>query len=454
VTAASGQFFETRGDFPIGPPYEPVSIAIGDFNRDGKLDIATAPYLVSSQIAVMLGNGDGTFGKPTYYAVGQQPFSIATADLNNDGNPDLVVANSLATTVSILLGNPDGAFQVFGTASLNSEPSFVSVGDFNADNIPDLVVADSPYVTVLLGKGDGTFGSPLDVNLSPQFPDAIATGDFNHDGRLDISVCSFFGSAGEINVLLGRGDGTFQPPITYQLGLTPDSIMSADLNGDGNLDLLIADGVGSGLYVMLGRGDGTFGTAVGYSVDFPNAVAIADVNGDGNVDVVAASNLLVSGAASVLLGNGDGTLRSPINYSTGKGSAAVAVGDLNGDHKQDITIADDTSSYVAVLLNTGTLSLSPSTPLQFQPQFVGTTSPPQTVTLTNRAQNDLTITSTNVTGNFLLTTTCGKSVPPGERCQLKTRFQPKASGLNRGLISIFDSASTKPQIIELFGVGK
>jgi len=180
---------------------------------------------------------------------------------------------------------------------------------------------------------------------------------------------------------------------------------------------------------------------------------VSDFNGDGKQDVAAGSTLLVTGGVSVLLGNGDGTLRPPLNYAVGKNATSVAVGDFNGDREQDIAVADSISSNIGVLLNTGTVGFAPSTPLRFLPQKIGRISPVQIVTLTNRGRQSLTVTSTTVSGDFILTTACSRSVPPGGKCQLKVQFQPKKVGLRRGLASIVDSASTQPQVIELFGQG-
>jgi hypothetical protein len=155
----------------------------------------------------------------------------------------------------------------------------------------------------------------------------------------------------------------------------------------------------------------------------------------------------------VLLGNGDGTFQPVVNYPAGKGLAFVDVGDFNGDHKPDLVVA--LSSAVAVLLNTGVVSFSPTTPLNFPQQLVGTTSAPQKVTLTNTGSAALSISSMSVSSPFQLDsgTTCATSIAPGGNCILSVVFQATAEGTKNGLLSIHDSASTKPQVIDLSGAG-
>ena len=231
--------FETRGSTLIVS--EPFSIALGDFNHDGRLDLAATSFS-TSQVAVLLGNGNGTFQAPVYYAVGFEPESVAVADFNNDGNLDLAVTGFGSTTgiISILLGNGDGTFQPASDLTLDDYPTFVAVGDFNGDHIPDLVTSDPPYISVLLGNGDGTFQPPINNKLfAPLTPDAVGLGDFNGDGKLDLAVAGQFGGSSQVDILIGNGDGTFQLGASYSIGGGPSTMAVADFRGIGKLDLVI-----------------------------------------------------------------------------------------------------------------------------------------------------------------------------------------------------------------------
>jgi hypothetical protein len=457
LSAAASAQFETRSSSPI--VYSPTSVAVADFNHDGKLDLAVAAWYYG-QVAVLLGNGNGTFQPAVYYNIDSQlesVQSVAVADFNHEGNIDIAAADRLGQNISVLMGNGDGTFQSPVPFPTTAQPNYVSVGDFNGDGYPDLVVIDSSiigYVSVLLGNGDGTFQLPIDT-IPPVPPVAIGLGDFNRDGRLD--VASVGGANGQLTILLGNGDGTFTTGASYSVGTQPNYIAVGDLDGDGILDIAVTDGIGSQIRIFLGNGDGTFRAGAIYPAFFPAAIQIADLNGDGKPDLVFLSETqpFLYTAVVVMLGNGDGTFRPATSYQQFKEGAFIAVGDVNGDHMPDLVVADYGGNAVGVLLNTGLASFSPTTPVSFPAQFVGTTSSPKNVTLTNTGTTTLSITSISVSKPFLLGTkaTCGTSVAPGAKCTLSVVFQPTVMGLKTGLLVLNDSASSKPQVIELSGTG-
>jgi hypothetical protein len=332
----------------FGAGSAPLSVATGDFNGDGKLDLVTANS-GSNNVSVLLGNGDGTFQSAVDYAVGSNPRSVAVGDFNGDGKLDLVVTNESTNNVSILLGNGDGTFQPAVNYTVASGPHSVAVGDFNGDGRLDLAIANfvSGNVSVLLGNGDGTFQSALDY-AGGSNPNSVAVADFNGDGKLDLVVANQGSS--NVSVLLGNGDGTFQAALNYSAPRA-EWVAVADFNGDGKLDLAVASGGCrrgcGGLSVLLGNGDGTFQAAVQYAGGLGHfSLAVGDFNGDGKLDLVVTNES--TNNVSILLGNGDGTFQSAVEYAGGSGPISVAVGDFNGDGKLDIAVAQLLNGTVSI----------------------------------------------------------------------------------------------------------
>jgi hypothetical protein len=303
------------------------AFAIGDLNGDGIPDLAVALYCLggdacgsgtSGGVSVMLGNGDGTFQSPVVYAVsGYGATSVSIGDLNGDGYPDLVVGDWLV------------CYGYFGTCNGG--------------------------VSVLLNNGDGTFQPDVTYTSNGFNVSSIAIADVNGDGILDVVIgngCSDSRNQcylSSVDVLVGNGDGTFQPAVSYSTGLYIASIAIGDVNGDGYPDV-VATGEGapySQVAVLLNNGEGTFQTPVTYDSGgtSPSSIAIGDINADGKPDLVA-SNWCLTGepchsGIDVLLGNGDGTFQAPVGYRTGGWrDNSVAIGDLNGDGIPDLAVGD------------------------------------------------------------------------------------------------------------------
>jgi FG-GAP-like repeat len=298
--------FGAPTDFAVGDT--PVHVAVADLNRDGKLDLAVANCTSACEsgpgdVSVLLGNGDGTFAPKTDLATADHPDAVAVADFNRDGKPDLAVA-AQSRKLSVLLGNGDGTFGTKTDLNAGPNPSFVAVGDLNRDGKPDLALADNS-ISELLGDGAGGFGAETGVGSASE-PISVVVNDLNRDGKLDLAAPNFL-DANSISVVLGNGNGTFGPTKAYSISppggcgggvhgsfCNAISLAAGDLNGDAKPDLVTTLGGGS-VAVVLGTGTGEFGSPA----FFPSAyasVAVGDLNRDGRPDLVTGG-----GTVSVLV---------------------------------------------------------------------------------------------------------------------------------------------------------
>ena len=354
----------TRTNYDVGS--QPDSVVVGDFNGDGRLDLAVA-NAGDGTVSVLLGRGDGTFQSPMQYTVGPRGrFSqIAVGDFNGDGQLDLAVSNFGSNNVGVLLGKGDGTFRSAGSYKVGANPGAVAVADVNGDGKLDVVVANQNCnnghgpcgpgsVSVLLGNGDGTFQAHKEF-ATAMGPNWVTVGDFNGDGKLDLAVpCGGSReSTSKLSILLGNGDGTFLGPVSYELNSNGASVAAADFNGDGKLDLAIADNMGF-VSIFLANGDGTFRTRVDYPIGYHpwGSIGIGDFNGDGNLDLAVATN--GPNLVTILSGKGDGTfLSSGAGSLTGLSPQGVAVGDFRRNGKLGLAVPVRSSNVVSILLQGG-----------------------------------------------------------------------------------------------------
>ena len=341
----------------------PFFVVAADFNEDGKVDLAVTDN-ANSLGAILLGNGDGSFGAPVTYGVGTAPQGMAVGDFDGDGHLDLAVANSGSADVSILRGNGNGTFQAAVNYPAGPNPWSVAVSDLDGDGDLDLAVANrinpGGTASILLNNGSGAFGAPTSFATGVNAR-SVAIGDFNRDGRLDLAVANegFF----NISTLLGNGNGTFQAAVNYPAGSAPRFVTTSDVDGDGILDLAVTDGNDNVVYVLRGKSGGTFAVAVPYQVGRrPDGVASADFNGDGRPDLVTAnttqdSETFGSWNVSVLLNTTTfaptGFLAAKVNYPVGVGPNSLATGDFNGDGHLDLVAANINSNTVSYLQGVG-----------------------------------------------------------------------------------------------------
>ncbi len=322
-----------------------ASVAVGDFNGDGKQDLAVA-NAGANNVSIFLGDGFGHFSATTSVGAGDGAWSVAVGDFNGDGKQDLAVADRASGKVSILLGNGDGAFSFVADYTIGTYPFSVVVGDFNGDGNQDLAVGDrgSNDVAILLGDGAGNFS--VSGNVPADNPLAVAVGDFNNDGNQDLAIASR--NTNSVSILLGDGAGNFSAAITFAAGDTPQAVAVGDFNNDDQQDLVVANRTGY-VSILLGDGAGHFSSPMSFPVgSTPYSVAVADFDGDGNQDLVAAN--FNSDNVSILLGDGTGHFSATTNLLVGTNPDSVAVGDFNGDGKQDIAVTNASSNNVSISL--------------------------------------------------------------------------------------------------------
>lgn len=434
----------------------PEAVATGDFNNDGRLDMAVTAA-GGNYVTILLGNGDGTFTETSSGPLtGVGPNSVVVGDFNNDGNLDLAVTNGAGNSVSILLGHGNGSFTAAGSIPVGTDPDAIAAGDFNGDGNLDLAVADrgSNRVIILLGNGDGTFTATGSSIATGTYPDSIAVGDFDGNGTLDLAVANK--GSNNVTVLLGNGDGTFTPAAPSATGAGPDALVTADFDGDGKLDLAVANATDNTVSILHGNGDGTF-TAIGSPIatgKLPNGLTVGDYTDDGKLDLAVADN--GSNSVTILRGNGDGTFTAVASsLGTGAGPWAVVAGDFNGDGRLDLATANSLANTVSILLQgqASGLTLSPSS-LNFSSQVVGTTSSAQPVTLTNNSAAAVAISIKMSNSDFAEANTCGSSVAAASSCTINVTFDPTAGGSRVGTLSISDNASSNSLEVALSGTGE
>ena len=495
------------------------AIVSGDFNGDGKLDFALGanPTIGSSLIPVALSNGDGTFQVKTTTNIDLQhePVYLASGDVNGDGKLDLVTANSQTAGFSVFLGNGQGAFSAPVDYSLADPVGSVAVSDVNGDGILDVVVStigQQPGFSVSLGVGDGIFGTSTSYPLG-YATSAIVLTDVNGDGKPDL-VAVDQSSPGNLHVRQGSGDGTFGPDVSYPTGETTLPLAAAvgDFNADGLPDIAVS-GSGS-VSIFFGNRTGTFNAAVNYpSSSYGGPILPGDFNGDGALDLFETptdskffASVLLQGELPIISVNVDqltftpqavGTQSLPQTVTitnTGKGPLSISEISISGDGASSYTqtnncqseIAPQASCQVSVIFSpemqggdSATLNVADNAPggvhtvglggsaapqamislstnaVSFPGQYVGSSGLPQNITITNNGNAPLTISgAVSNSPDFAVTNACGGNVAPGTSCSIAIFFDPTAAGARTGTVTLTDNAVVGSTSISVMGEGE
>lgn len=332
----------------------PRSVAIADFTGDGPRDVAMVSS-GSNEVFLFKGNGNGVLAAPTKIAVGMSPVHAIVGDWNGDGKPDLAVANALSGNVSILLNNGSGGVNG-STIPVAATPEYLLRGDWDGDGKQDIAVMHylNKTISILRGKGDGTFKNSVDSNGQTNGRQT-ARADFNGDGKQDLVVGADNGSPA---VLIGDGNGGFGNPVVLTLAQSGcGGVTAGDFDGDNRADVVVV-GTGGNTKITYfpGNGNGTFGAAV--STDIPGGTTdhryaeALDLDRDGRLDLIVSSHNAGPGVIHVFRGKGGGQFDPIAALAVSSNPWGFALGDLNGDNKEDLVVAAHLSSKLDILLNT------------------------------------------------------------------------------------------------------
>jgi hypothetical protein len=347
--------FAAAVNYAVGS--EPYSIFCADLDDDNDLDLAvTNSDYYDSRVSILMNNGDGTFAGAVNYTGGYSPKSVFCADLDGDDDLDLAVANAsgASNNVSIFKNNGDGTFAGAVNYGAGNTPQSVFCADLDGDDDLDLAVANadlfSGNISILKNNGDGTFAGAVNYAAGGG-PYSVFCAYMDGDDDLDLAVANHWGHS--LSILMNNGDATFQSPVDYAPGgggIYPNSVFCADLDGDLDMDVAVANGLTDDVWILMNYGDGSLGPIQYYSAgDAPSSIFCADIDDDADMDLVVANES--GNDVSILENNGSGVFLSAVNFSAGQDPRSVFCADLDADDDLDLAVANFNSDNVSILLN-------------------------------------------------------------------------------------------------------
>jgi FG-GAP-like repeat/Abnormal spindle-like microcephaly-assoc'd, ASPM-SPD-2-Hydin len=454
--------FQLHEDYATGG--FPMAVAEADVNRDGRLDLIVVNYY-DGTVSVLLGNGDGTFQPHMDWSSGDAYtlVSVAVGDFNGDNRLDLAVGGS-SDSVSILLGNGDGTFQPPLIYATKYGSGSVLAGDFSGDGVLDLALLGSDsnlkgYVTLLLGNGDGTFQGGLNYVVGTA-PSAMLTTDLNGDGKLDILVLNE--GSNSVSVLLGGGDGNFLTRVDYSTsGYSPMSLTAADFNADGRLDLAIAAEGGPSLFL---QSTAAFSPAIISPVQL---VGTQHAAGPIALTNVGPSSFSISGIVLIGPDRQDYVEQNncPSVLTPGRSCSIGLTFEPSqiGPRTASLSVTDTAIGSPQLLplngvgLVQGLNATILPTFLDFGAVHPGYSSPAQQATLANYGTKTVTLNNIKITGanagDFSEQNTCPETLPPAGSCAITLTFTPTDFGTRTASLSVSDNAPGSPQLAALSGSG-
>jgi hypothetical protein len=342
ANSASGQSLTFASSTYTGPNLDPSSVLVADINGDGKPDLIGVDN-GGTLFEVLTNNGYGSSGSNSLLSFSSSQVSGVAADVNGDGKPDLIFANGKSPgLLTVLTNNGNGGFGSNATLSVGYGPMSVTAADINGDHKIDLISADvyGSTLTVYTNSGTGSFGLSGTYNVGAD-PFSVIAADLNGDGKMDLVCTHEFGTT--ITVLTNNGIGIFGSNATYTVGSEPMSVAALDLNGDGKLALVTANygfSTGNTVTVLTNNGSGVYGSNATLVVgNGPESVIAADLNGDGKPDLISANSQ--DDTLTVLTNNGAGGFGTNTTLLEGENTLGVAAADVNGDGKLDLISADE-----------------------------------------------------------------------------------------------------------------
>jgi len=447
-----------------GGTTSPSQLATGDFDGNGVTDLVASGIATGGgDVTILPGGGNGTFGPARVFPAGARPEGVAVADFDEDGFSDVVLpAGTAPFSVTVLLDSGNGTIG-FSATTIPLPASAVAVavatGDFDGDGHSDVAVGEQGgAVAVILGAGDGTFDPPLGpFGTGGSGVGRIATGDFDGDGRDDIVATPGAPSAGAPTVatLLSNANGTFAAPVARAVPGTPVDPRVADLNGDGRSDVVVTSPSADAASVLLGAPGGNLGAPASLPVARGGTTAVGDANADGHPDVVVAGNPT---GLSVFFGRGDGTFGAGVPVPSAGAVSTALAGDLDGDGFADLALGQSGAGRVIVGRNAPS-ALPDTGSLVLPAAGIGATSETRGVSIANDGQPPLHITGAGLgganPGEFVIVGDgcSGLTLAAGARCTVTVAMRPGAAGARSADLAIASDSAEGVAHVALAGTG-